>query len=178
MYQPMSPPTLRLAAESDAALLSELGARLFVQTFGAQNTADDMRLYLADAFRLDRVRATLTDPNQRTWIAEEGANGAVGYAVLKLSPAPSYLQARRSAEIVRLYADQRWHGRGAGASLMDACLQQAREWKSDLVWLGVWEVNARAIAFYQKHGFRNVGSQTFLLGTDLQNDLVMARRLD
>jgi ribosomal protein S18 acetylase RimI-like enzyme len=61
---------------------------------------------------------------------------------------------------------------------MDACLQQARAWESELVWLGVWEVNARAIAFYQKHGFRSVGSQTFLLGRDVQNDLVMARRLD
>jgi len=169
---------LRLATESDAALLSELGARLFEQTFGAQNTADDMRLYLADAFRSELVRANLSDPHQRTWIAEEGANGAIGYAVLTRSPAPLHLQAQQAAEIVRLYADQQWHGRGVGASLMDACLKQAREWKSELVWLGVWEVNARAIAFYQKHGFRSMGTQTFLLGTDVQNDLVMARRLD
>jgi ribosomal protein S18 acetylase RimI-like enzyme len=174
----MSPITLRVATEADAALLRELGIRLFEQSFGAQNTVDDMRLYLADAFRLERVRANLSDLHQRTWIAEDGSNGAVGYAVLKQSPAPSVLRAQQSAEIVRLYADQRWHGRGVGAALMEACLHEARSWKSDWVWLGVWETNARAIAFYQKHGFRNVGSQTFLLGTDVQNDLVMALRLD
>jgi ribosomal protein S18 acetylase RimI-like enzyme len=174
----MSQLRLRLATETDAVLLSELGARLFEQSFGAQNTVDDMRLYVADAFRLERVRANLSDPHQRTWIAEDGTNGAVGYAVLKQSSASSFLRAQQSAEIVRLYADQRWHGRGVGAALMDACLQEARAWKSDWVWLGVWETNARAIAFYEKHGFRSVGSQTFLLGNDLQNDLVMALRLD
>ena len=56
---------------------------------------------------------------------------------------------------------------------MDACLATAREWEADLLWLGVWEHNPRAIAFYEKRGFRAIGAQEFLLGADRQRDLVM-----
>jgi ribosomal protein S18 acetylase RimI-like enzyme len=75
---------------------------------------------------------------------------------------------------VRIYADREWHGRGVAAALMRACVAQARDWRCDVVWLGVWEDNPRAIAFYEKTGFRAVGRQTFLLGSDVQHDLVMS----
>jgi len=83
----------------------------------------------------------------------------------------------RSAEIQRIYADRAWHGRGVGETLMRACIDQAREWQCDVIWLGVWERNPRAIAFYEKTGFQRVGRQMFVLGRDVQFDLVMSRRL-
>ena len=43
------------------------------------------------------------------------------------------------------------------------------------LWLGVWERNVRAQAFYRKQGFTVVGSQIFRLGSDPQRDLVMAK---
>jgi ribosomal protein S18 acetylase RimI-like enzyme len=64
-----------------------------------------------------------------------------------------------------------------GALLLDQCVQQAREWECDLVWLAVWERNPRAIRFYEKHGFHPLGQKEFWLGTDLQHDFVMARNL-
>ena len=42
-----------------------------------------------------------------------------------------------------------------------------------MLWLGVWERNPRAQAFYRKSGFADVGSQVFLVGTDAQTDRVM-----
>ena len=168
---------VRLATPSDARLLARLAARLFEETFGAQNTAEDMRLYLATAFREEQILADLENQNWRTWIAEDEDNEAIGYAVLKRSTTPP-VPTERAVEIWRLYADKHWHGRGVGAALMLACLEQARAWECDLVWLGVWDANARGIAFYEKNGFEIVGSQTFKLGNDLQNDLVMARHLD
>jgi ribosomal protein S18 acetylase RimI-like enzyme len=44
-----------------------------------------------------------------------------------------------------------------------------------VVWLGVWERNPKAIAFYKKFGFREVGAHVFPLGSDPQRDVVMAR---
>jgi ribosomal protein S18 acetylase RimI-like enzyme len=60
---------------------------------------------------------------------------------------------------------------------MDTCIAQARAWECDVIWLAVWEKNPRAIAFYEKKGFRKVGRQTFQLGSDIQHDHVMARNL-
>jgi ribosomal protein S18 acetylase RimI-like enzyme len=60
---------------------------------------------------------------------------------------------------------------------MRACVEQARAWHCDVLWLGVWEHNPRAIAFYEKQGFRKVGRHTFMVGSDVQYDDVMARPL-
>ena len=170
--------SVRVAGESDAGLLSELGTRLFVQAFGSQNTAEDMQLYLADAFTVEQWRADLTDRSQMVWVAIDEANVALGYAVLRVAAAPPSVAGAHPIEIARLYADERWHGHGVGGALMSACVTQARDWSGDVAWLGVWDANARAIAFYQKHGFRIVGAQSFLLGTDVQSDHLMARPLD
>jgi ribosomal protein S18 acetylase RimI-like enzyme len=66
-------------------------------------------------------------------------------------------------------------GRGVGAALMQACLEEAGRRGCETVWLDVWERNPRAIAFYRKWGFAEVGNQAFQLGEDLQNDILMAR---
>jgi ribosomal protein S18 acetylase RimI-like enzyme len=60
---------------------------------------------------------------------------------------------------------------------MDRCLDQARQWGCDVIWLAVWEENPRAIRFYEKHGFQKAGVKTFQLGAELQHDFVMARNL-
>jgi GNAT superfamily N-acetyltransferase len=82
--------------------------------------------------------------------------------------------AHHPAEVQRIYADRAWHGRGVGSALLKACVEQSRAWACDVLWLGVWEQNPRGIAFYEKWGFRRVGAQRFLVGTDSQRDHVMA----
>jgi len=88
------------------------------------------------------------------------------------------MESSRSVEIVRFYARTRWIGRGVGLALMEATLREARALGHVRVWLGVWERNERAIAFYRKWGFVEVGSQPFQLGNDIQTDLVMARAVE
>jgi ribosomal protein S18 acetylase RimI-like enzyme len=78
---------------------------------------------------------------------------------------------------MRFYVDRPWFGRGVAPALMAACAAEARRRGGDVLWLGVWERNARAIAFYEKCGFRRVGIQPFQLGSDRQTDYVMARPL-
>ncbi|MGH7619267.1 MAG: GNAT family N-acetyltransferase [Gemmatimonadaceae bacterium] len=168
---------LRKAEPRDAAALAELAARLFKQAFGAQNTDEDMRAYLADAFSPEIQHAELSDPERVVWIAEDSLGAAVGYVMLERGGTAAGVVGERPAELQRIYADRDWHGRGVGAALVAACFDQARAWSCDVLWLAVWEANARAIRFYEKSGFRAVGRKTFLLGSDVQFDLVMARAL-
>ena len=171
---------IRLGTAGDAAALARAGAAFFAETFGAANTREDMAAYLTEAFSETRQRSDLSSDNSRVWLAIDGTGQIVGYAHVRLgAPLPdgASIRGERPAEIARLYADRGYHGRGLGAALMATSLAGARAWAADLIWLGVWERNARAIAFYEKHGFRIVGSQQFMLGADRQTDHVMARLL-
>lgn len=171
---------IQRAAVADAKLLAGMAAALFTQTFGAVNSPEDLSAYLSSAFSEQRLRRDLADERNRIFLAREARGEdrgpAVGYAHLRLESEPETVRMRadRPAEIARLYADSAWHGRGVGAALMTTCIAVARDWGADVLWLGVWQQNPRAIAFYEKHGFRAVGEQIFTLGSDRQRDLVMA----
>ena len=88
---------------------------------------------------------------------------------------PSCVVAEAPGEIQRLYVARDCHGKGIAHDLMNACVDEMKTHRSDVVWLGVWERNPRAIAFYKKFGFLEVGVHVFPLGNDLQRDLVMSR---
>ncbi|HEY7235396.1 MAG TPA: GNAT family N-acetyltransferase [Gemmatimonadaceae bacterium] len=171
--------TIRRGIPADAAALSRAAASMFTDTFGAANRPEDLASYLASAFSEESQRAELSGANSRIWLAHDG-QGIAGYAHVRLDaplPVRSTIPSERPAEIARIYADRRWHGRGLGGSLMQVCLAAARAWGADVLWLGVWERNPRAIAFYEKLGLAVVGEQAFRLGADRQRDLVMALRL-
>lgn len=166
--------TIRQAHLDDASLLAGLGARTFRDTFGPDNTEADMVAYLEHAFHAEIQAREIADPMSRFLICDVDGNPA-GYARLRLGSAPACVTGTRPVEIVRFYADSPWIGKGVGAALMTACLDQAAELGSDVIWLGVWERNPRAIAFYTKWGFAVVGEQEFALGDDVQHDVLMAR---
>jgi GNAT superfamily N-acetyltransferase len=68
----------------------------------------------------------------------ENNDTAIGYARLKVGqPAPGVTSVR-PIEIVRLYVRQDWLGKGVGARLMQACLDEAVKQGCDTVWLDVW----------------------------------------
>ena len=168
--------TIRRASAADAAALAELGRRTFGETFAADNRPEDMEAYTAAAFALERVAAELADP-LAVWLVAEVGHAPVGYAKLYAGEAPEEVRGEGPVELVRLYVAREWLGRGAGAALMGACLEEARRGGHKTLWLGVWERNARARAFYRKWGFRDVGSHVFRLGSDAQTDVLMEREL-
>ena len=135
-----------------------------------------MTLYLSFAFNEETIRKEINDSNSKFLIAE--INGEpVGYAHLKFSIPPKEIKGSKPMEIVRFYCRKQWIGKGIGSQLMQKCLDEAAKEKCDEVWLDVWEKNPRAIAFYKKWGFVEVGKQIFILGNDLQQDLVMTKYL-
>jgi GNAT superfamily N-acetyltransferase len=171
---------IRRARAGDARSLAALGAHLFEQSFGAANSPEDMRAYVSTAFDEGRQRSDLEDPSMRVWLAEARGGEAIGYAQIRLGaalPAGVTMPSARPVELVRLYADRAWHGRGVGEALLGTCIDATTAWGADILWLGVWEKNPRAIAFYAKHDFRRVWQQPFLLGADRQTDWVMLRVL-
>jgi ribosomal protein S18 acetylase RimI-like enzyme len=167
---------IRLARPTDAVALSELAIRTFRDTFAAENTAEDMAMYLAKSYSVAQTERELDDPGMATLVAE-AANELIAFAQLRLDSAPPDVAADAPVEIWRFYVDRPWHGQGVAAALMAQVDAHAMAQGAKSIWLGVWERNARGIAFYRKAGFTDVGAQEFVLGTDVQRDRVMLRRV-
>jgi ribosomal protein S18 acetylase RimI-like enzyme len=174
-----SPLVIRQAAPSDARALAAFAAEAFADTFAADNTPEDMASYLGEAFGEIRQRAELSDPACTVLLAERD-DKVTGYAMLRDGAVPldaGGVELGNAMEIARLYSGRQWIGTGVGAALMQRCLALAATHGRDWIWLAVWEHNARAIAFYSRWGFTDVGSQHFQLGSDRQTDRIMARRV-
>lgn len=169
--------TIRRAVLTDADLLAELGARTFSETFAADNKPEDMAAYLQSSFSREQLTEELSEPGSTFFIAEiDGV--AAGYAKLQTGvDAPPEVARDKPIELARLYVLRAWLGRRVGEALMRASVDEARRAGYQTMWLGVWEHNARARAFYRKWNFSDVGSHIFQLGEDAQTDILMARPL-
>jgi ribosomal protein S18 acetylase RimI-like enzyme len=167
---------VRNARGTDANLLAELGRRTFEETFASDNTMEDMDAYLTSSFSVAQQTAELADPAS-TFLIGEVDGIAAGYAKLHPGKSTEAIKGAKPIELVRLYVSHEWLGRGIGEALMRACLDEARSAGYETIWLGVWERNARAQAFYRKWNFRPVGEQVFQLGSDPQRDIVMEREI-
>ena len=165
---------VRRATPADAAALTAFGRRVFAQTFEAGNDPSDLTTYLDGAYVETRQQAELADPGLETLLLEV-EDALIAFAQLRDGPPGAGVTGARPIELWRFYVDFEWHGRGVAQTLMAAVEDAARARGSSTLWLGVWERNVRAQAFYRKQGFTVVGSQIFTLGTDPQRDLVMAK---
>jgi ribosomal protein S18 acetylase RimI-like enzyme len=169
--------TIRRGTPADAAPLAEFGARTFFETFAVDNTPDDMAKHLASAWSPALQDAELRDPLLETLLAVERGGALAGFAQLRAEYAPACVPTDNAIELKRFYVDRPWQGRGLARALMVEVERAARARGARELWLGVWERNERAQAFYRKCGFEKVGTQIFVVGNDPQTDHVMLRAL-
>jgi ribosomal protein S18 acetylase RimI-like enzyme len=168
--------TIRRAMVDDAAALAAFGARTFAETFGAFHTPADLAMHLAEAFGVAQQTAELADPAMVTLVAER--DGALaGFTQVVSGEVPADVTGPAPIEIKRFYIDAPYHGTGMAQQLIAAAVDVARARGAQTIWLGVWEHNRRAIAFYTRQGFTHVGAHTFVVGTDPTTDLLYARAL-
>lgn len=164
---------LREVVEGDAAEVCAVAERIFRDTFGAQNTAADMDLYASQTFTPEAFADAIADPKTVILVAENDGE-MIAYAHLHMGDAPDYITGPSPVELKRFYVLNGWHGTGLAQALMREVCARSIERGAETLWLGVWEENHRAIRFYRKLGFGEVGEMTFVLGTDAQRDLAMA----
>jgi diamine N-acetyltransferase len=167
---------IKTATEKDTLLIKNLSWQTFFDTFHQQNSKENMELFLKNNFNQQVVRAEIDDSNN-TFLVAYIKREAVGYAKLSESENPEGLNGAKAIEIARIYSIKEKIGSGVGKALMEKSFEVARKKDKEVVWLGVWEHNQRAIQFYRRFGFEKFGEHVFMLGNDKQNDWRMKKRL-
>lgn len=165
---------IRYATEADAAALSELGKVTFYDAFAEDNSEQDMQHHLEETYSLEKVTANIQSPDI-LYLLAEFAGELIGFAKLDLQNRPEALQLKNAIELHQIYVLQKGIGKGIGSALMERCFSEAQDRNTDGIWLGVWEKNLKAIRFYERWGFQTTSSHDFVLGEDVQRDLIMER---
>jgi ribosomal protein S18 acetylase RimI-like enzyme len=174
--------TIRSASSADAESLAELAAETFPLACPPHTTAEAIAAFIAEHFTVGRFEEYLADSGRTLLVAEEPGGRFVGYAMLIAgepgdADAAAAVDRRPTIELSKFYTRAAAHGTGVAAPLMAATLDAAVAVGAVSAWLGVNEENARAIRFYEKHGFRKVGRKHFTVGGRLEDDWVLERPL-
>lgn len=167
---------VRDASIEDGWLIADLSRQTFYETFSAENTEADMEIFLNEQFTRGKLMQEVGAPGSHFFLAYVDGVPA-GYLKLREDKTARQISNKNALEIARIYVLKAYSGKGVGKALMQKSMEMAVQLKKEVLWLGVWEKNEKAIAFYTAWGFVRVGEQDFLLGNDLQVDWLMQKTL-
>jgi diamine N-acetyltransferase len=170
---------IRRATTDDGQLIAELSANTFFDTFKDTCTGDDMREYIEKYFNEKQVLEELKNSDDFYFIAFAGGTAA-GYIRMKEEKSDvDIISKHKGIELKRIYVLKEFHSKKIGAALMNFALEFAAENNYELIWLGVWEHNERAKAFYTKFGFKYSGAtHPFPIGNTPQTDVWLYRFIE
>jgi len=169
--------TIRVATKEDAGLIADLSRKTFFGAFAPFNTKADMEKFMNEQFTREKLMDEV-GAETNIFILAYIDNDVMGYAKMMHSANPEQLVDVHAIEIARIYVTDQLIGKGVGSLMMDWCISHAKALKKQIIWLGVWENNRRAIDFYTKWGFEKFGEHEFILGNDVQTDWLMKKNLN
>lgn len=166
------------ASAGDAALIADIGAKSFFDTFQTVFTPEDMRLYLLDNYNPEKITKEILNTNSKFYLAYYN-NEAVGYMKLANSPVPDTLIKKHtsSIELQKLYVLKEYHNMGVGKELMKTCIDYANEKGYDSIWLCVLQENLKAVEFYNRWNFKQFGTKNILVGLTNKEHSLMVKQL-
>jgi ribosomal protein S18 acetylase RimI-like enzyme len=156
--------------------LAEFASAAFHDAYAYANTPEDMQQYIAEHFSEEEIFKEIKTRNTFIFLAMLDGK-IVGYVKLGTATSPEQLNGKPAIEIERLYVDKKLQSQKIGSALMDHLVHFANDGGKEVIWLGVWKKNIRAVAFYERKGFVKFGETIFTLGRDLQQDFLMKREV-
>lgn len=160
----------------DAHKLQEVSYETFNETFQHQNSPENMTAYLKKAFNLNQLEKELLNSSSQFFFIYFN-NEVAGYLKVNNNDAQSENMGDETLEIERIYIKNQFQKHGLGKHLYQKALEIAKQSNKKKIWLGVWEKNENAIAFYKKMGFVQTGAHSFYMGEEEQIDLIMTKTL-
>jgi diamine N-acetyltransferase len=161
----------------DLKILRDISVETFNATFKDQNSPDNMKAYLESAFNLKQLEKELSNRFSEFYFVYFNHEVA-GYLKVNTHNAQSEEMGEEAFEIERIYIKKKYQKHGLGKYLLNKAIEIATESNKKEIWLGVWEKNVNAIAFYKKLGFVQTGAHAFYMGDEEQIDLIMKKALN
>lgn len=168
----MSPFAIRRARPGDGAALALLGAATMLETYAELIDGADILAHCRNRHSAEIYEDWLADERGTIWTAHATRGAPIGYLVLTPATLPETDPHPDDMEVQRIYVLSRFHATGVAQALMAHAIAESGPRR--LV-LGVLKRNARAVAFYHRQGFREIGTRVFQVGASRFDDFVLAR---
>jgi ribosomal protein S18 acetylase RimI-like enzyme len=167
---------ISLTKHSEINELQKISKDTFVEAFSNQNSKENMRKYLEENLSIQQLTNELLNSESLFYFARMD-DKIIGYLKVNFGKAQTDFKVDDFIEIERVYVLEEFHGKEVGKKLLDKAIEISREKNAKTLWLGVWEKNYKAIRFYLKNGFVEFGKHPFILGDDIQTDILMKLQL-
>lgn len=148
---------IRAATPADEAALRMLALQVFLDTYGPQGVSNALAREAEATFAWARVDGWFTGASSLLLVAEE-AGGLSGFAHVALGIAHPLVAQGAPAELQRLYVQRHFLGQGLGRALLQRAEEAAHARGATTLWLSAWAGNAKALAFYPRQGYADVGA--------------------
>jgi ribosomal protein S18 acetylase RimI-like enzyme len=172
-----SSPSIRFAEPTDAEAISSLIGRVWSKHFAYSVTPDDLEDFLSTKLHPSQIALEIANPDNHFITALSDSSSIIGVVQLVRNTTEPGLSTLKHVEIRRLYVDDEYQGKGLARALMGKADGWARAEGYEGIWLGVWEKNERAFAFYGKMGYVTKGEHMFYVGSSERRDWVMEKVL-
>lgn len=168
---------VRIAAKEDANIISLLARITFTETFGHLfRDPEDLSNYLKTTFSVDKIERSIQKNTTVFWVACVNRL-PVGYAKLKLDSPSTFLDAKNVCQLQKIYVLKDFLSLKIGYKLQEQLLKKATDLNYESIWLSVLHSNQRAIHFYTKNGFHQIGNHDFSIGKEHFEFIAMSKNL-
>ena len=165
---------IKKATENDLVPLKEISIKTFCETFAKYNTPEETQKYIDTNFTDEQILKEINTKGSSFYLAYL-KDKVIAYLKLNTGEAQTEEQGNESIEIQRIYVLAECKGKGIGSLLMQIAEEEASKANCKRIWLGVWEHNDDAIAFYTKKGYKRFSEHIFMYGSEKQTDYLMEK---
>lgn len=168
------------APSDELTALAEMATFTFCDTFRHYQKAD-IDHYIKESLSVEALALELQDPNNTFYfiLFNEVRAGFFKW----VHPSSTYLEhsqvrCQNPFLIQRFYLMPDYCGKGLASVALEFVTSFAKyQAGADFLYLSVWEKNYRAQSFYQKHGFRTIGSFGYPVGQEIDHEFLYGKRL-
>jgi ribosomal protein S18 acetylase RimI-like enzyme len=177
LFHVMEQMLIRRATIKDAEFISLLARVTFNEAFSHLfEDKHELYNYYHRAFSVPKVRASLQDENN-VFLLAINEDLPIGYAKLKKFAPTPYIESTRISQLQHIYLLQDFIAKRIGQHLINELFEEAARLQNDYLWLSVYKENQRAIRFYENKDFKAIGNDTFRIGKQSFDFIVLKKEL-
>lgn len=167
---------LRPASAEDALCLSVLAQQVFLDTYATQGIRPAIAREVLACYSERAFAEAIASEGARFAVAELSGHH-VGFAQVTVGARHELVLGDAQSRLLRLYIQEPFTGQRVGTRLLAEAESLAASAGSQVLWLTTWVHNHRALAFYGRRGYEDLGLTYFTFEGESHENRVYAKSL-